>query len=167
MATLTHEMKVFLVQAHARSLKNSLIGDLFFQEFSVRLDRRNVLHYHPKRGSKGKRLAREWHELYDETRKAYLEGTLHVPIANQTYRFEVLQRSLDYAEKAQNRILANATVEQAAKEAGGMFTNRREITGRGGGPVETVGLTIDQWKEQAAARMTQAEEAVEAFGGLE
>jgi hypothetical protein len=47
------------------------------------------------------------------------------------------------AEKAEaqgNMVLASSLLEQAAKEMGGAFTNRRELTGKDGGAVEVKSL---------------------------
>lgn len=46
-----------------------------------------------------------------------------------------------------------------------LFTDKTELTGRGGGPIETVGLSVDQWKEQAAARRAQAEKTSKVANG--
>lgn len=37
-------------------------------------------------------------------------------------------------------VLASSLLEQAAKEVGGSYTNRREVTGANGGPMEVRGL---------------------------
>ena len=46
-----------------------------------------------------------------------------------------------------------------------MYTNKRELSGPNGGPIETVGISLDQWKEQAKARREQAEAAMRAIEG--
>ncbi|MGE8453048.1 MAG: hypothetical protein ACN6OP_20995 [Pseudomonadales bacterium] len=48
-----------------------------------------------------------------------------------------------------NVVLASQLLEQAAKEAGGQFTNRRlnEHTGKGGGPVEVATLGKEEYKQ--------------------
>ena len=45
--------------------------------------------------------------------------------------------------KRKNIVLAASLLEQAAKEQGGMFTNKREVSGPNGGPIPTMPTTIE------------------------
>ena len=66
-------------------------------------------------------------------------GLIDIPIANKYYRLKQYQRQL---EKTRNVKTALKILEQAAKDIGGQFTNRQEITGKDGGPVQTVNSEI-------------------------
>lgn len=44
----------------------------------------------------------------------------------------------DKAKGSGNLVLAATLLEQAAKEMGNAYTNRRELTGPAGGPIEQV-----------------------------
>ena len=68
-------------------------------------------------------------------RKEFLEETAKVPIASQVYRLRNLQRLFEKAQARGNMALAAALIEQAAKEVGGAYTNRREHSGPNGGPI--------------------------------
>ena len=48
-------------------------------------------------------------------------------------------------------------LEQAAKETGGAFTNRRELTGKGGGPIASQITTVTPEELQAAVRSVREE----------
>lgn len=45
----------------------------------------------------------------------------------------------------------------------GKPVERHEVTGAGGGPVETVGMTLDDWRNRSAERSAQAAEAMSDF----
>ncbi|MGB8810365.1 MAG: hypothetical protein WCD17_13485, partial [Acinetobacter calcoaceticus] len=41
----------------------------------------------------------------------------------------------------ENPVIVPSLMEQAAKEVGGLYTNRKEITGAGGGPLQSENIT--------------------------
>jgi hypothetical protein len=45
--------------------------------------------------------------------------------------------------KLKNPVEMRAVLEQAAKESGGQYTNRHELTGKDGGPMQTENTTPD------------------------
>ncbi len=126
MAKLSHQLQAYIVQALARWRKPSLIIQDVKAEFGVTLDRRQIAFYDPGRGG-DKRLAKEWKELYAQTRKAYVDGSAGIAIAHRSYRLEMLHRIAEGAEERKNYALAMSALEQAAKDAGGLFTNLRKI----------------------------------------
>ena len=125
MAKLAHEIQVFIVQSLARWRKPSLIVKDVKAEFGVTLDRRQVAFYDPETGGE-KRLAKEWRELFEQTRSAYVQGTVQIGIAHKSFRLAMLHRIAERAEGQGNILLAMQAAEQAAKEQGGLYTNRRE-----------------------------------------
>jgi hypothetical protein len=70
----------------------------------------------------------KWRDIFDVERKKYLTDVQAVPIANQAFRLNALQQSYDTAVRTKNRMLANATLRQAAEEVGGALTNERNVT---------------------------------------
>ncbi|HEX8177868.1 MAG TPA: DUF2280 domain-containing protein [Pyrinomonadaceae bacterium] len=163
MANLSEEVQEYIVTALACGRKNSLIRAEVATEFALTVTRERVLFYHPEKGSKTKRLAKKWKDLFYETQKAFNEGKVQVAISNQLFRLGVYQRAAEFYEKERQYVLAAEMCEKAAKEIGGAYTNRRELTGKGGGPIETAGLTLEQWQAQAAERLAKAEEALATF----
>lgn len=67
--------------------------------------------------------------LFKETRKAYVERTEDMAVANQVYRLKRLQSMSEAAEAEGKIALAAQLLEQAAKDCGGIFTNVRNIQG--------------------------------------
>lgn len=133
MAKLTDEVKVFIIQQLAMFKTPQQVADLVKETFDIEVKRQNVWAYHPDRGTLSKKLT----DIFNITRKKFLESVSDIPIANQAYRVKQLQESLDRQLRNQrpNEMLVMDLLEHAAKEVGGMFTNRREITGKDGLPL--------------------------------
>ncbi|WP_294258472.1 DUF2280 domain-containing protein [uncultured Comamonas sp.] len=152
MATLTEDQKVFIVQALACYDSPSTVAAAVKDQFGVIVSRQQVESYdHTKASSNG--VAKKLVALFDETRERFLEGVAAVPVAKQVYRLRVLQRALERSEKQGNSAMVLQILEQAAKELGGVYTNRKELTGKDGQPLAmtstnvTTNVTPEQLKE--------------------
>ncbi|MBZ0426953.1 DUF2280 domain-containing protein, partial [Acinetobacter baumannii] len=108
------------------------------QEFGVDISRSQCECYDPTKYS-GRNLSKKFVKLFELTREKFDKGLIDIPIANKYYRLKQYQRQL---EKTRNVKTALKILEQAAKDIGGQFTNRQEITGKDGGPVQTVNSEI-------------------------
>jgi hypothetical protein len=135
MAALSEDAQAFIVQALACGRKPSLVVKDVKAEFGVTVSREQVFFYHPERGSKDKRLALRWKNLFARTRYAFEAEKARVGIAQQVYRLMLYQRAAEYYEERGNYVLAAEMAVLAAKEVGGGYTNRRELTGRGSEPL--------------------------------
>lgn len=136
-AKLTDEVKTFIVQALACFDSPSFVSAAVKKEFGVEASRQLVESHDPnKKAASG--LAPKWRALFEETRKAFLEDTAGIAISHRAVRLRALQRMAEKAETSGNMVLAASLMEQAAKECGNAYTNKRELTGAGGEPVEVV-----------------------------
>lgn len=135
MAKLDDPVKEFIVQALACYDTPQQVADAVREEFGVEVTRMQVQAYDPTKSRGADRLSKRLKAIFEATRKAFLEETAKVPIASQVYRLRNLQRLFEKAQARGNMALAAALIEQAAKEVGGAFTNRRELGGPGGGPI--------------------------------
>jgi hypothetical protein len=135
MATLNDDVKRFIVQAIACYDTPQQIVEVVKEEFGIVVSRPQVQTYDPEK-AQGKALSKKWRDLFAETRKKFLDDASSIPIANQTFRLRALNRMYARAERQGNVVVAAQIIEQAAKEVGGAFTNRRELTGKDGGPVD-------------------------------
>lgn len=146
MAKLPPEVQAYIVQQLAMWRKPSLVVKDVKAEFGVTLDRRQVAFYDPTTGGEEKRLAKEWRDLFERTRRAYVEGTVEIGVAHRSYRLAMLHRISERAESQGNLLMAMQALEQAAKETGGLFTNRRKF--EIGDPLKTLadllGVSPDQ-----------------------
>jgi hypothetical protein len=133
-AALTGDIKVFIVERLACFDSPTDIQKQLKQDFRVDVSLQQLTAYNPKTQA-GARLSKTLREVFEATRKKYLEDTSDVAIAHKAHRLRVLDRLLTRLERSGNALLAAQMLEQAAKEEGGAFTNRRELHGPGGGPM--------------------------------
>ena len=124
MAALKSEVKSFIVQALACFDTPSQVAEAVKTEFGVVLSRQQVETHDPTKSS-GKGLALKWQTLFHDTRKRFREETAEIPIANRAYRLRALGRMAEKAENMKNMALTAQLLEQAAKEVGDVYVNRR------------------------------------------
>ncbi|MBV7482513.1 DUF2280 domain-containing protein [Bordetella sp. BOR01] len=142
MARLNDAQKRYIVQALACYDTPAQVAEAVKEEFGLDVHRAQVAQYDPTKVS-GQDLAKKWRDLFDDTRKRFRAEVAEIPIADQAYRMRQLHRMVQEAMRRKNIVLAAALLEQAAKESGGMFTNKRELSGPGGGPIPTMPTTIE------------------------
>ncbi|NMX84380.1 DUF2280 domain-containing protein [Pseudomonas sp. WS 5010] len=124
MAALKNEVKSFIVQALACFDTPSQVVEAVKNEYGLVLSRQQVETHDPTK-SAGKGLAAKWVTLFHDTRKRFREETAEIPIANRAYRLRGLGRMAEKAESMRNLALTAQLYEQAAKEVGDVYVNRR------------------------------------------
>ncbi|HEY0146448.1 MAG TPA: DUF2280 domain-containing protein, partial [Methylovirgula sp.] len=139
----------FVVQSLAMFDSPNTVAEAVKKEFGIQITRQSIEHYDPT-SRQGHDLAQKWADLFEATRKEFLDDTKAIAISHRSIRIRALQRMVAKAEEMRNIALAAQLYEQAAKEMGGLYTNRRELTGRSGGPIETVSTQMTA-KEAADA----------------
>ncbi|MBJ8473313.1 DUF2280 domain-containing protein, partial [Acinetobacter pittii] len=130
--------KIFIVQALACRDTPQEVVEQVKQEFGIDISRSQCECYDPTKYS-GRNLSKKFVELFESTRDKFDEGLIDIPIVNKYYRLKQYQRQLD---RTRNVKTALKILEQAAKDIGGQFTNRQEITGKDSGPVQTVNSDV-------------------------
>ncbi|WP_075175579.1 DUF2280 domain-containing protein [Acinetobacter indicus] len=139
MATLKEPVKIFIVQSLACRDTPQEVAELVKQEFKISIDRVQVAAYDPTKAA-GKNLSKKFVELFHKTRADFDAGLIDIPIANKHYRLKQYQKQLERNSK--NVVMSLKILEQAAKDVGGQFTNRQEITGKDGKPIETINQNV-------------------------
>lgn len=124
MAALKNEVKGFIVQALACFDTPSQVVEQVKQEFGVEISRQLCESHDPTKRA-GVNLAVKWVTLFHDTRKRFREETAEIPIANRAYRLRGLGRMAEKAENMRNLALTAQLYEQAAKEVGDVYVNRR------------------------------------------
>ncbi|MCV4287879.1 DUF2280 domain-containing protein [Pseudomonas capsici] len=124
MAALKNDVKAFIVQALACFDTPTQVSQAVKQEFDLDVTRQQVEQHDPTKRA-GVNLAARWRTLFDDTRKRFREETADIPIANRAYRLRALGRMAEKAENMRNLALTAQLLEQAAKECGDVFVNRR------------------------------------------
>lgn len=124
MAALKNEVKSFIVQALACFDTPSQVVETVKNEYGLVVSRQQVETHDPTK-SAGKGLAVKWVTLFHDTRKRFREETAEIPIANRAFRLRGLGRMAEKAESMRNLALTAQLYEQAAKEVGDVYVNRR------------------------------------------
>ena len=134
-STLSDEVKTFIVQALACFDTPSEAAKAVKAEFGIEISRQATESYDPEKRA-GQGLSLGYREIFWATRKVYLEDTASIAIAHKPFRLRMLRRMAAEAERMRNYALAAQLLEQAAKECGNAYTNRRELSGPDGRPIQ-------------------------------
>jgi hypothetical protein len=124
MTTLTEDVKAFIVQALACFDTPTQVSEAVKEEFGLDVTRQQVAAYDPTKKT-SRTLGKKWRAIFHATRKSFLEETAAIPIANQSFRLRALQRMYEKTAGRGNYAMAAQLIEQAAKEAGDAYANRR------------------------------------------
>ncbi|WP_444756582.1 DUF2280 domain-containing protein [Pseudomonas sp. A014] len=124
MAALKSDVKAFIVQALACFDTPTQVSQAVKQEFDIDVTRQQVEQHDPTKRA-GANLAVKWRTLFEDTRKRFREETAEIPIANRAFRLRGLGRMAEKAENMRNLALTAQLYEQAAKECGDMYVNRK------------------------------------------
>jgi hypothetical protein len=122
MAKLRREVQVFIVRSLAQFNTPTETAQAVQQEFGIEMTRQKCEAYDPTKRT-GQNLSAELKSEFEATRKQFVESPQNIPVANLTYRLERMQRIVDHAGK--NSMLVLTTLEQAAKDVGGMYEAKR------------------------------------------
>lgn len=143
MAKLNDAHRRCIVQALACWDTPTEVSELLREQFGIDVPRTHVAQYDPTKVA-GQKLAKKWRELFDATRDRFRQEVAEIPIADQAFRLRALGKIYDRHISRGNVVGAAAVLEQAAKEAGGLFTNKQKLehAGAGGGPIQTEQVTF-------------------------
>ncbi len=153
------KVKRFIVRSLACYDSPTEVAATVKEMFDVEISKQGVAFYDPTTAA-GKELSKTLTELFYESRKEF-EETEDLPIAKKVFRLRKLAIYVETFEKMKNYKAAAGILEQAAKEIGGMFTNRKEITGANGGAIAVHAKTLDDWEKDAESRTAEAAAALE------
>jgi hypothetical protein len=136
MNKLSNEQKVFVVTALACFDTPHEVAKALKAEFNVELKPQSIECYDPTKRA-GRNAAKKWRALFDQARKDFLENTAQIGVAHRAVRMRKLQRQIDLNEQRGNSAMVAQLLEQAAKEMGDHYTDRRRVehTGKDGKPL--------------------------------
>ena len=126
MAKLSDQQKLFVVQRLACFYNAVEVQAELKQTHGVEVTLPAITYYDPTT-AEGERLAPALKQLFHKTREQFITDQAAIPIAHQNYRLRRLQGIVDRG-KGRNSKTELAALEQAAKEVGGQFTNRSQVT---------------------------------------
>lgn len=152
---LDDEQRAFLVQRVACYDGPKDAAAALKEEFGVEITPQAVEAYDPNKRA-GRNLSKRWRELFEKTREEFLSHVeKHVPVANKAVRVKELYHGYLALKSRGNVIAAADMLERISKELGGAYTNRRELTGKDGGPIETVARTPEEVDEALRQKMSK------------
>lgn len=158
MAKLTHDAKVFAVTSLACWDTPTSVMKKLKEDFDIDITVQGVSAYNPTL-VQAKHLSENLVKLFWDTRKAFLDDVKSVGISHRVTRIRRLHRMADRAEESGNMVLAASLLEQAAKEMGNSYTNRRELTGADGKPIETAAkIDVTKLSDEALKEILAATE---------
>lgn len=128
---LDDDVKAFVVQALACFDTPGTVAKAVKAEYGITVSPQQCEAYDPNKRA-GARLSDKWKVLFEATRKKFVDDQSEIPISHRSTRLRALQRLAERAENAGNIALAAQLHEQAAKEVGNAFTNRRDLTSSDG-----------------------------------
>ena len=142
---LKTEHKAFLVVQFALWRTPTEAADAFLEEFGIEISRQAALVWDigPERPHRRKAAPEKLVALFDEARERAISATTDVPVAHQAYRLREIQGMYKKARGRGNDKFAAELLEQAAKESGGAFTNKRDLTSDGKAIKAIVGVDLD------------------------
>ena len=145
MARITKRVKLFIVKTLAEFETPTNAAKQVKEVFNIDVSPQQCERYDPTK-KMGYDLSQELRDKFFEYRRQANEELEAIPIANKRYRLQLLQ---DLVEKYPNNpVFIPKWTEQAAKEMGNQFTNKTEVTGAGGGPLESVQTTVSISKDE-------------------
>ncbi len=138
MARITKRVKIFIVRMLAEFESPTQTSKVAKEVFNVDVTPQQCEAYDPTKRT-GQDLSQELRDKFFEYRRLANEELEAIPIANKRYRFQLLQDLVD--AHPNNPVFTPKWAEQAAKEMGNQYTNKQEITGTDGGPLQSENTT--------------------------
>jgi hypothetical protein len=143
MAQLTDEQKAYLVTRFACFASPSEVIEELKIKWKLVLTAQQVVYYNATVQS-GQKLATKWKTLFDAKRSEYIASEIEIPCTHRRWRLERIQKMLDDPNNQRNKGLIQSLLKQAAEESGGAYTNKRELSGPGGGPIAVRSEAVEQ-----------------------
>jgi len=123
---LSPEVKTYIVQRLACFDTPAVVAKAVKEDFGLVITRQLVESNDPTKKA-GATMAKKWVTLFEKARAQFLTEMREIAISHKPVRLRALQRMAQTAEEKGNFVLAASLLEQAAKEMGEAYTNRRQL----------------------------------------
>lgn len=140
MATLNQKHKLFIVRSLAQWNTPTETVELVQQEFGITISRQQCEAYDPTKRT-GQNLSKVLADEFYKTREQFRKNTDEMPLANLAVRLRHYENLLNNPQNKRNPILQLTILKQVAEDVGGKYTNKTELTGAGGGPLQSENVT--------------------------
>lgn len=139
MPRLRGQIAAFIVTRLASFDRPKDVQEAVREMFEVDVPLPQIIYYDGT--AKSANLSRKLRRLFDATRERATKEISDIPIAHRAVRLRRTNRLADKAEDMRNYALAGQLLEQAAKETGDFYTNRRVVA-----PADAAGLAAELGK---------------------
>ena len=139
----------FIVSHLARFETPTEVARAVKEEFGRKVTKQNVEYYDPTKQASEQGLSEQLKELFWETREKFLEDE-SANLRSLKYRLGVRAVMINKMLAKGNFPLVDSLLVNAAKDDGGAFTNRRQLSGPDGGPIP---LSVEDRRRELAAKM--------------
>lgn len=143
MAKLDENVKAFIVMELATYRSPTEVAGRVGELFGIEITRHQAYDYDPT-GAHGHKVAKKWKVLFGEAREAFKMEVMEISVTYRAYRLREISDMYLRAKRTGNLVLASSLLEQAAKEMGDSFTNRRELTGKDGKPAVSAVVVLPE-----------------------
>lgn len=126
---LKDEHRAWLVAKFATYGRLLEVLHAFRDEFGFEIDKRQAAKYDLSNASTKPGTVEKWRPIWDKARADFEASVTNIPVASATFRVKKLDEMFTIAFERRNYKTAAQLLEQAAKETGGMFSNKRHIEG--------------------------------------
>lgn len=128
---LKPHIRVYIVQQLAMFERPTIIQKAIKELFDVDVTVQAVVYYDPKVNTT---LPQKWRDVFEQTRRQFIESSAEIPIANKSFRLRELDALYHKQKlaKVPNPVEMRAALDQAAKEAADGYKSRVELTGKDG-----------------------------------
>ena len=140
MATLNQKHKLFIVRSLAQWNTPTETVELVQQEFGITISRQQCEAYDPTKRT-GQNLSKALADEFYKTREQFRKNTDEMPLANLAVRLRHYENLLNNPQNKRNPILQLIILKQVAEDVGGKYINKTELTGAGGGPLQSENVT--------------------------
>lgn len=120
---MTHEQKVFVITSLACFNTLTETARMFSDEYGIDFALATFQRYDPTT-LRGRELSEKYKELFYQIRSEYMEREQDIPIAHRIVR---LKRLEDEYMNNDDPTIRLKVLEQASKEVGGLYTNKRDV----------------------------------------
>ncbi|NBC03764.1 MAG: DUF2280 domain-containing protein [Bacteroidetes bacterium] len=118
MAILKSYHKELIVKNLACCVSPTEVQSYFIEHFNMTLSFQQICYYDPDQSPM---LSKKWRHMFTDIRQNYINEIGSIPIANKGFRLQEMQRNYFQLRNAGNIMGAQAILEQAAKEVGGVY----------------------------------------------
>lgn len=118
--------KRFVVQCLAEFMSPSEVVELIAEDMNVEMSKQAVEKYDPTKYA-GQTLSEDLRKLFWQKRREAIADESNIDIAHRSFRLKQLSKLYRQAVRDGKDVVAAQHLAQAAKEKGGLYTNKRQL----------------------------------------